>query len=114
MASSSLVAHCGGRFVERSELDTVEAPPATATWFPLKHAQVLDRVSETLQQAGFAIKNTRLALSRSDARFFGTLDLTTTVASGVSLAVGVRNSTDKSFPIAFCAGRRVFICDNLA
>jgi hypothetical protein len=28
--------------------------------------------------------------------------------------VGVRNSVDKSFPLGFCAGARVFICDNLA
>src|SRR5262249_21207388 len=32
----------------------------------------------------------------------------------VKLAVGVRNSTDKSFPLGFCAGNRVFVCDNLA
>ena len=31
-----------------------------------------------------------------------------------SLSVGVRNSIDKSFPIGFAAGSRVFVCDNLA
>jgi hypothetical protein len=35
-------------------------------------------------------------------------------AGEVTLAVGVRNSVDKSFPLGFCAGSRVFICDNLA
>lgn len=114
MASTNLILHKGARLVDRTELEGVEAPSPTATWYPLKHAQVLDRVSATLQEAGFAVASMRLALSRNDARFFGTLDLTTPVVSGVTLAVGVRNSMDKSFPIGFAAGRRVFICDNLA
>lgn len=32
----------------------------------------------------------------------------------MTLAVGVRNSLDKSFPMGFAAGSRVFCCDNLA
>jgi hypothetical protein len=38
----------------------------------------------------------------------------TSLCPGVSLAVGLRNSTDQSFPLGFCAGARVFVCDNLA
>jgi len=114
MASSELVLHRGARLVERSELETVHAPPPTATWFPLSHASVLDRVSSTLAEAGFQIQGTRLALSADNARFFASLDLTAPIAAGVGLCVGARNSTDKSFPISFCAGHRVFVCDNLA
>src|SRR5204862_226914 len=57
---------------------------------------------------------TTLAVSRSQHQFFGTIDLDTAIVPGVSLAVGIRNSTDKSLPIAFCAGNRVVVCDNLA
>jgi len=56
----------------------------------------------------------RLSVSHVGARFFGTLDLTTSVSEGVTLAVGIRNSNDQSFPIGFCCGQRVFVCDNLA
>jgi hypothetical protein len=111
---SDLCLHRGSRLVERAELDSVKVPEATATWFPISHAVVLEKASTTLQEAGFAIRSSKLALSASNARFFGTLDLATPLAEGVSLCVGVRNSTDKSFPIGFCAGSRVFICDNLA
>ena len=45
---------------------------------------------------------------------FATIDLTTPLADGVTLAVGVRNSIDKSLPLGFCAGSRVFVCDNLS
>jgi Domain of unknown function (DUF932) len=111
---SELSLHRGSRVVERAELAKIPVPPATATWFPIGHATVLEKVTTTLQEAGFAIRSTQLGLSASNARFFGTLDLETPLATGVSLCVGVRNSTDKSFPIGFCAGSRVFICDNLA
>jgi len=71
-------------------------------------------VEEKLKEGGFRIDRERLALSRNDARFFGTLDLQSAVAPGVTLAVGVRNSLDKSLPIGFAAGARVMVCDNLA
>ncbi len=30
------------------------------------------------------------------------------------MSIGIRNSTDRSTPIGFAAGERVFVCDNLA
>jgi hypothetical protein len=114
MATSNLLNHCGARIVTPVELDTVKPPPPTQTWYPLAHAHVLGRVKTTLQDSGFTVEREKLALSRGDARFFGTLDLSTVVTPGITLAVGIRNSTDKSFPIGFCAGARVFVCDNLA
>jgi hypothetical protein len=109
-----LVTHCGAREVSREELDTVEAPAATATWYPVRHGAVVDAVSGSLIAAGFAVRAARFALARSDQRMFATFDLAAELAAGVSVAVGVRNSTDKSFPLGFCAGSRVFVCDNLA
>lgn len=114
MATSTLITHKGGRDVLRDELSHIEAPAPTDTWFPVKHSAVLDAVSETLQGAGFHIRATRLSIAHEGHRFFGTLDLATEIAGGISLAVGIRNSTDKSFPIGFCCGSRVFVCDNLA
>lgn len=111
---SQLILHRGARPVERAELDLIEAPPPTDTWFPLRHSQVLSTVEETLGDAGFTITRSNLALSQDDARFFGTLDLSTPIIEGVTMTVGVRNSTDKTFPIGLCAGNRVFVCDNLA
>lgn len=111
---SQLMLHRGARIVERAELDQVEAPPPTNSWFPLRHGQVLSTVEETLGIAGFAITRSQFALSQDDARFFGTLDLATPIIDGVTMTVGVRNSTDKTFPIGLCAGNRVFVCDNLA
>jgi hypothetical protein len=117
MVISTLLSHRGGRDVLRDELVAIPTPPPTDTWFPIPHSQVLDAVADTLRGAGFQIRQTRLSISHGGSRFFGTLDLThrvSDVAAGVTLAVGLRNSTDKSFPIGFCCGTRVFVCDNLA
>lgn len=111
---SVLVAHCGARTVTREELDAIDAPPPTRTWFPVRHANVIDTVGQALRGAGFEIRRLRFAVARQDARMFATMDLETSLVDGVSLAVGIRNSTDKSLPLGFCAGSRVFVCDNLA
>jgi hypothetical protein len=114
VADSNLCLHRGARVVSREELDAVEAPTHTETWFPLKHGDVLDAVLGTLEATDLRVQRLQLSLSKGNARFFGTLDLLSTVAEGVALAVGVRNSIDKTFPLGFCTGSRVFVCDNLA
>lgn len=62
----------------------------------------------------YTVVREQFGLSRGDARFFGTLDLGTPLVQGVARAVGIRSSTDKSFPLGFAAGSRAFVCDNLA
>lgn len=116
MATTNLVLHRGGREVTREELAMVPLPPPTKTWAPVGHVRVLDTALATIREAGFALDKMRLGLSADGGRFFGTLDLATPLTPDgvVTLAVGVRNSIDKTFPMGFCAGSRVFVCDNLA
>lgn len=115
MASSTqMVLHCGARSCTHEELNGIPAPEPMGRWYPLAHSTVFHQVKETLMDAGFLVERERLALSRNDHRFFGTLDLRAELAPGVALAVGIRNSTDQSFPLGFCAGSRVFVCDNLS
>ncbi len=111
---SALCLHRGARVVDRQELDAVATPPSTKTWFPLRHSHVLDAVLETLEASTFHVQSVQLSLSKDNARFFGTVDLSMAVTGEATLAVGVRNSVDKTFPLGFCAGCRVFVCDNLA
>src|SRR6267378_798187 len=88
LMASQLIAHAGARVVTLEELERVEAPPSTDTWFPIRHSQVLHSAIETLGEAGFQVHRNQLALSRNDARFFATLDLAAVIAPGVQLAVG--------------------------
>ncbi|MBW3596834.1 MAG: DUF932 domain-containing protein [Planctomycetes bacterium] len=114
MTGSTLINHRGGRDVTLDELTTINAPPPTATWFPVPHVEVFRAARQTLMAAGYAIGRQRFSVSHEGHRFFGALDLESRILDDVSLAVGIRNSTDKSFPIGFCCGQRVFVCDNLA
>lgn len=114
MATSSLMLHAGAGLVTPEQLREFKAPPPEGRWYPIAHATVLDAVKATLGEAGYQIRTEKLAVNKDGSRFFGTLDLATPVATGVALAVGIRNSVDKTFPLGFCAGNRVFVCDNLA
>jgi len=71
-------------------------------------------VLSTLDDAGFRISQSQLAVSRGGDRFFGTLNLESQLTEGVILAVGVRNSIDQSLPLGFVGGSRVLVCENLS
>ena len=107
----TLITHCGARDVTWGDLEQIPTPPATETWFPLSHSQVLGSVVQTLDAAGFGVQSMSLAVTPDDARFFGTLQLKAEILPGVGLAVGVRNSIDRSLPIGFCCGQWVLVCD---
>ncbi len=114
MATATLMLHCGARRVGRDELALVPTPEPTKTWFPVPHVSILDTTLERLREHGYRVLKTDLALNKANTQFFGTLDLDCELVPGVTLAVGLRNSTDKSFPMGFAAGNRTFVCDNLA
>ena len=114
MSEAKLVLHCGARQVERGALALVPTPPATQTWVPVGHETVVATIEQSLRVSGFEVRKSEFGLSRGDARLFATFTLGSVLAAGVSLAVAVRNSMDKSFPMGFAAGSRVFCCDNLA
>jgi uncharacterized membrane protein len=115
-ASSTLVLHerKGTREVSFEELKEYRAPPPQGRWYPLAHSQVVTRVTETLGEAGYVVQSQKFGVTKDGHRFFGVLDLTTKLVDGVTLACGIRNSTNQTFPIGFCAGSRVFVCENLA
>lgn len=110
----TLMLHVGAREVPKDYLQTVPVPAAEKRWVPIGHWTFVEAVTESLTAQGFVIKRERYGLSRGDARLFGVLDIGTDITEQVSLAVGVRSSLDQSFPLGFCAGQRVFVCDNLA
>lgn len=114
MSVATLMNHKGAHELPRNELALIEAPPPTATWFPTRHIDVLNAAEKTITAAGYEIKKSQYSVSHEGHRFFGVMDLASTIIDGITLAVGIRNSTDKTFPIGLCCGNRVFCCDNLA
>lgn len=113
--SATLLDHGhGAKLVTRDQLELIDAPPPTDSWYPLPHREVLTTTESMLMYSGFEVSNQRFMVGHEGLRFFGVLDIRSDVANGVSLAVGIRNSNDRTFPISFCVGNRVFCCSNLS
>ena len=88
--NGTLINHCGATPVTRSYLEIIVSPPPTETWYPVRHQEVLSCVEETLDSSGFRIAKSQLSVSNQQKRFFGVMDITTELADGVTLSIGVR------------------------
>jgi hypothetical protein len=108
-----LIAHRGSVLVPRQDLKDLPTPEPTATHYPIPHWKVVETLAETLGFRRLAIVAEEYAVTPDGNRFFGVMTLDVE-ESGVRIAVGLRNSHDKSFALAMTVGRRVLICDNLA
>src|SRR3954452_5307633 len=113
-ANNQLILHRGAREATLDQIARVATPSPTDTWYPIPHLAVLEAVEETLAATAFGVQSRRLALSANSQQFFATLDLFAPIGQGITLSVGIRNSIDKTLPLGFCAGNRVFVCDNLS
>ena len=113
---ADMILHRGGWKASRDEVFAVKAPKATHSWHPQEHGFVLAKIEQVLDQAGYNITRQQLALSHEGARFFAAIDLEAQIVPNMTLAVAVRNSHDKSFPMGLAGATRtsVMICDNLA
>ncbi len=115
LSQAQLIIQKDGHLCDYEELSQLPTPATQGRWHPVSHTKVLDTVEQTLSQSGFEIASRQLGLTREGKRFFGTLTLKHSLApnDAVCLAVGIRNSVDKTFPLGFCAGNRVTVCSNL-
>jgi hypothetical protein len=113
VAVPGLLAHRGAQLVGRQELLALETPDATPTHRPIPHATVVQALIETLGFRRLTVVHDQYAVTPDGMRMFGVLALDVE-GSGVRLAIGVRNSHDKSCALGLTVGYKVFVCDNLA
>ena len=115
MKSPNLFLHCGGKHVERQDVNNVILPEQTRSYVPISHDTILNMVQENLSRMGFEFGIQSHALSHKGARYFGLVHL---LHEGMNddhaLILGVRNALDKRFPVGISFGSCVFVCDNLA
>src|SRR5689334_8968471 len=113
---TKLVLHAGAELVVPEVLATIPTPEPTDTWQPVPHATLVEEVKEELSVAGYSVTREEHALWKNGARYFGLLEVSREENQNVeyTLAAGLRNSHDKTFPAALALGNRVFVCDNLA
>lgn len=115
MKTINLCLHSGGTEVSRNDLRHLQTPSPTKSWVPIPHFQLIDMVYDQLGKQGFSIVNDRHAIARGGSRYFGVAELRNGHNNDeFALAVGLRNSVDKSLPAGILLGTGVFVCDNLA
>lgn len=115
MTNANLILHCGAHAVERSVLEATPTPPATSTWQPVPHIELLDTVETVLVDQGLTITNQAHGLTHDGNRYFGLMEVHNGNDNPEYVRVlGLRNSHDKCLPAGVCAGSSVMVCDNLS
>ena len=107
------LSHARSVLIGRQDLRDLPTPEPTATHYPIPHWRFVEVLAETLHFRHLEIVAEEYAVSPDGMRFFGALTLNIE-QSGVRIALGLRNSHDKSFSLGLTVGRRVLVCDNLA
>jgi hypothetical protein len=116
MNATTLLLHCGAREATLEQIAAVPLPEETTSYKPLPHYDMalntLRIGEEMLGGRGFRVDRAHFGLDRKGARMFGVVSFSNGV-EGMGLAVGFRNSYDKSMSAGFAIGGRVVVCDNL-
>jgi hypothetical protein len=112
---SALLLHAGGWEATVSDLASVPVPEETGSYVPVPYARFVEEITLHLPRFGLKIVKTRYALARDGLQMFGVLTCGNGLEhSDYALAVGLRNSYDRSLSVGLVAGSHVFCCDNLA
>lgn len=111
----TLMLHRGGWEATKADLASVPVPDATESYHPVPYGRFIEEVELHVPRFGLNVRSSQFALAREGGQMFGVL----TCGNGVpdrdyALAIGVRNSYDRSLAVGLTLGSRVFCCDNLA
>ncbi len=113
--NASLVVHRGGWKASQADLLSVPVPEETESYFPVPYGRFVEELKLHVPRFGLSIQDESYALAREGSQMFGVLTCTNgREKDGYALAVGLRNSYDRSLSVGLVAGTRVFCCDNLA
>ena len=112
---TNLILHCGARAVDRHTLQNIPCPPATETWHPIPHIELVNQVERSLAASNMRIVNESYGVTEDNARMFGLLQVANCQdTSDYAYVIGLRGSLDKSLSRGLAVGSSVFVCDNLA
>ncbi len=112
---SQLMLHRGGWEATKADLAAVPVSESTDSYVPVPYGRFVEEVELHVPRFGLTIASEAFALARDGQQMFGAL----TCANGhgsedFALAIGLRNSYDRSVSVGLVSGSRCFVCDNLA
>lgn len=110
--TATLVAHAGGNHATYAEVCSVPIPQYTRTHRPVTYQAAIEQVIDNLER-WYGPVEARFALAHNGSQLFATFAVK--VDSDLhAMAIGMRQSYDKSLAFGLVAGSSVFVCDNLA
>lgn len=108
------------KIVTLGELRAVPTPaPGGTRHQPLPHAAIVDGIVAGLDKRGYAAVGMKLGLDRGVSRLFGSIDIAkvdevSILGTESGLSLGIRHANDRTLSLAMIAGRRIFVCSNMA
>jgi len=112
---NSLMLHSGGWEATKADLASIPVPDPTASYHPVPYSRFVEEIELHVPRFGLHVQSSSFALAREGSQMFGVLTCTNGHNAGdYALAIGLRNSYDRSLSVGLVAGTRVFCCDNLA
>ena len=112
---SQLMVHRGGWVATKADLAAVPVPDPSDSYVPVPYGRFVEEVELHVPRFGLTITEEQFALARDGHQMFGVLTCTNGHGSeDFALAVGLRNSYDRTLSAQLLAGTRLFVCDNLA
>jgi Domain of unknown function (DUF932) len=98
--------------MNREGLKTLDTPPATESWTPIPHYDLVQALDGQLKARGITIVKEAFAVQK--AKLFGVIDTDWQVTEEGGAAIGLRTSNDKSLALQIAIEYRTFVCDNMA
>jgi hypothetical protein len=115
MSDSTLLAHSrGAKYVTREQLVEYIPPPATATFKPIGHSQLVETLLRVMQDRGLFVEKEQYVVDKNGARLFGIFDLEWMKMEEYGAALAFRHATDKSMSLQCTAAATVFNCSNMS
>lgn len=102
------------QLITRDHLMTIAPPPATDTWRPIAHGDLITAIDRQLMVRGVRIEREQFAIQREGARLFAVLDLSLETSGEFCASMGIRTANDRSLALEIAVGVTVFVCDNLS
>jgi hypothetical protein len=108
------------KIVTLDELRRIKTPaPGGTRHMPLSHSEIIDRTVEGLASRGYQAVDMKLGLDHGVTRLFGMIDIARIGADDYgqaesALSIGIRHANDRTLSLGMIAGRRIFVCSNMA
>ena len=100
--------------VTRPALHRVKLPPATETYQPVAHCDLVDMVEDAVGEVGYKFGPQHHGLTHEKMRYFGLIELIGARHNEqFALQIGIRNALDKRFIWQIAIGVAVTVCTNL-